>query len=574
MKLARIEIDNVLGARHIAVDIATPITIFAGANGSGKSSIQEAVRMALTGESVRVALKKDYPQLVADWAGGGVAAVTTGDGEAYAIALPSGKGNHCGGHPALPYVLDAQRFLNLDQKERRTFLMGLMGVKITAAGICERLAERGCDPEMIAEIEPSLRLGFEAAATEAQGKARDQKAIWKSITGEAYGEKKADGWADQRAPEFNPQALADARAQMAALDAELEEAATRLGGLRAQAEHVASRAKRMEQLRAEAGRYAAIATKLAVDEADLARQTAAVAAAREAAAGGPSEIATPCPECGAALVIKGPALKIYAPPARTPDREAVARLPGLESALAMLERTVENDKRDLAAADDAAKALAELGKSTDAAPSAEDIEAAENRNATLKGKRADLAVGLRALEDAEKAVAAAAGSTERAALAHLSVMAWLKIADALAPDGIPGELLAEALGPINERLAASAEATGWMRTAIAADMSVATRDPGAETWRDYRLLSESEQWRVGAVIAEAISHLSGIRLLVLDRFDVLDLVGRGQLLGWLDCLAQDGEIDTALLFGTLKSAPGGLPETIAAHWVAAGEVAA
>ena len=85
MKLARIEIDNVLGARHIAVDIATPITIFAGTNGSGKSSIQEAVRMALTGESVRVALKKDYPQLVADGAEGGVAAVTTDDGETYAI---------------------------------------------------------------------------------------------------------------------------------------------------------------------------------------------------------------------------------------------------------------------------------------------------------------------------------------------------------------------------------------------------------------------------------------------------------------------------------------------------------
>lgn len=567
MNLARIEIDNILGARHVAVDLATPITIFAGANGSGKSSIQEAVRMALTGESVRVALKKDYQQLVADGAGGGVAAVTTDTGESYAVALPSGKGNHCGA-PALPFVLDAQRFLRLDQKERRTFLMGLMGVKITSAGICERLAARGCDPAMIAEIEPSLRLGFEVAAAEAQGKARDQKAIWKSVTGETYGEKKAEGWADQRAPVFNPQALADARAEMAALDIKLEEAATRLGGLRAQAEHVASRSARMEQLRAEAGRYAAIAKKLAVDEADLARQSAAVAEAREAAAGGPGEIATPCPECGAALVIKGPALKIYTPPARTPDREAAAKLPALESALAMLERTVANDKRDLAAADDAAKALAELGKSTDAAPSAEDLEAAENRNATLKGRRADLAAGLRALEDAEKAAAAAAGSTERAALAHLSVMAWLKIADALAPDGIPGELLAEALGPINERLIVAVDA--WPRVAIAADMSVATRDPVAETWRDYRLLSESEQWRVGAVIAEAIAHLSGLRLLVLDRFDVLDLAGRGQLLGWLDGLAQDGGLDTALLFGTLKSAPVGLPETIAAHWVEAG----
>ena len=63
----------------------------------------------------------------------------------------------------------------------------------------------------------------------------------------------------------------------------------------------------------------------------------------------------------------------------------------------------------------------------------------------------------------------------------------------------------------------------------------------------------SQRNGVNAMIAEAISHLSGVKLLVLDRVDVLDMVGREDLLYWLDGLAEDGEIETALLFAALKA---------------------
>ncbi|MGK9630576.1 hypothetical protein O6383_24315, partial [Salmonella enterica subsp. enterica] len=83
----------------------------------------------------------------------------------------------------------------------------------------------------------------------------------------------------------------------------------------------------------------------------------------------------------------------------------------------------------------------------------------------------------------------------------------LEIADALSPDGIPGEMLAEALGPMNARLGASAVAAGWSIPQITADMEI-TGDG-----RPYALLSESEKWRADAMIAEAVSYLSGLRLL-------------------------------------------------------------
>ncbi|MDR0703212.1 MAG: hypothetical protein LBF61_12595 [Azoarcus sp.] len=90
--------------------------------------------------------------------------------------------------------------------------------------------------------------------------------------------------------------------------------------------------------------------------------------------------------------------------------------------------------------------------------------------------------------------------------------------------------------------------------------------------RPYALLSESEKWRADAMLAETIANLSKIKLLVLDRFDVLDLKGREDLIAWLDILAQNGEIDTALIFGTLKALPTSLPKTIAAHWIENGFV--
>ena len=106
----------------------------------------------------------------------------------------------------------------------------------------------------------------------------------------------------------------------------------------------------------------------------------------------------------------------------------------------------------------------------------------------------------------------------------------------------------------------------WACVTIDKDMQVFA------TGRPYALLSESEQWRVDAMIAEAISNLSGLGLLVLDRADCLDLQGRTDLLEWLDVLAQDHEIETVLIFATLKSMPENLPNSIGAFWIEGGVV--
>ncbi len=211
-----------------------------------------------------------------------------------------------------------------------------------------------------------------------------------------------------------------------------------------------------------------------------------------------------------------------------------------------MESSVANDVRDIATAKAAAENLKTLGE----IPTTSDLEATgtslSNRLDAIKLSRKNLDDKAVAMRGARDAAAAAVKRTEDAGKHHADVTAWAKLAEDLSPEGLQSEIVREAIGPINERLQKSAIATSWKQPRIGDDMSI-TADG-----RGYRLLSESEQWRVDALITEALMHVSAMRLLVLDRMDVLDLQGRADLIDWLQGLAESGEIETALLFATLK----------------------
>ena len=577
MRIAHIRAVNVVGARRVDVDLSTPITLFAGENGAGKSSLAEAVRMALAGEVERVALKKEYPLLVTEGAKAGEIVVTDADGDAYGMTLPDGKGSAVKDDAALPFVLNPGRFAALSADDRRTFLSALAGVSIDRKDIAERLKARGADEAKIEKVLPLLRSGFPAAAKMAGDEARDAKAAWRAITGETYGVVKAETWAPESQPvdEKRDAALA---AEVRDAEAILQAAQRTLGAMQERRRQSDDREKQRDL----AKRLPALKGKLATDMAELESWRRKVEEVRVKAGSGPRhglvhDLAGSLDEVIDIVYDALPddvkaradgALEAYerqfGKVGDGGDAEAAAYLPKAEEAYKLMERAVANDHRDIATAEAAAQLAAEEGPSDDELQDA--TEAVTQSRSELQALQAE-AQQLQAAIDAN---AAATKRGEQARQHHTDVAAWTLIADALSPDGIPAELLASALEPINARLRASAHATAWMQAEITADVTI-TADG-----RPYRLLSESEQWRTDAMIGEAIAQLSGWRLLLLDRVDVLDLPSRGDLLGWLDDLAAAGEIDTALLFATLKAAPSNdaLPDTIAAHWIVSGELAA
>lgn len=581
MKITDIFVQNFLGVRRVGLRTdANRVNLFAGPNGAGKSSLRDAVAMALTGLPARISLKKEYAELIS--AGADAASVevdcTSEAGQfVAAISLPSGKGAQAGAPhvsgqqvAALPHVLGAQHFSGLTQDARREFLFGLMRLKSDPATVQAELVGRGCDADKAKAIAPLVRAGFEAAAKEAAAKARDGKAVWKSVTGQTWGSKLTAAWMPPEIEVSGTPGEAEEKAaalglKISAADAEIEYVISKAGAAQQQRRMLEDMLAERDELTRRAAMIERIQRKLAVDRDEVARAEALVQQAEAAANPAPAgATACRCPSCNAELLFAAGALTER--PELAGSEEAAAALPEYRQALELCRRTLANSERDVQAAGVAAERLRDIEAKLAQAEAIAEPGRLADELAGMKSQRDKL---VQERDDLCAAANAAKGRDDvrrRAAETHADIMAWLNIADALAPDGIPGDMLQSALEPINRRLAESAEIAEWARVEITEDMEVRAGLDG----RPYALLSESEQWRADAMIAEAISHLSGLRLLMLDRFDVLDLPGRADLIAWLDVTATAGQLDTVLVFGTLKALPTGLPATVRAHWIDGG----
>ncbi|MNV29918.1 hypothetical protein D3C71_1211670 [compost metagenome] len=428
------------------------------------------------------------------------------------------------------------------------------------------------------QIKPILRSGFAAGAEHAKQEATQTKGAWKTATGEQWGSQKAEGWAAE-VPPFDQAALVGERATLAGVDAKLEQNTKALGGLEQKAAMYTAAHDQIAARQAQAAKLPALRQKLEYDLAEHTKLTTHVEALQAKAGTGPRvglmhdlavclDEAYNCETVNALL--PGPLdMRIlgvleryeaqYGKLDASGDAEASAALPKAIEGRDMMARSVENDRRDVAAAEAAAAQLLDVTE-PEAIQSA-DVEAARAKVMAIRAERKAIDERVQALLNAKQAANSAAERTENATRYHGEVVAWLAIGDALSPDGIPGEILAEALQPFNDKLAELADIAGWRVPAIGGDMVIA--------WggRPYRLLSESERWRVDALIGAALAEISGLRCLILDRFDCLDLPGRGDALSLVDALAADGHLDTILLLGTLKAAPAAPSDAFTTFWI-------
>lgn len=571
MKISAINVHNFLGVRAVEAKLTKPVTIFAGPNHSGKSSLQEAIRIALTGESVRVLLKRDYALLVNDTEKTGFAEIEVDGAHAF-ITLPDGKTAPASDYqmPAtLPYVLDAQRFASLTPDARRTFLYGLMGLSADGPEVKARLLAKNCDAARVDLIMPLMRSGFDAAHKEALDRAREAKAAWRAITGETYGEKKAETWhPDYVRPEATDAPLSELEVRLNHAITDLDAANQRLGVLLFEHKRHTEAAGKVNAFKDMADRLPRIAEKLARDQVELDGWVEKVDALKAYLLA--QREGLPCPACGAMLALKDGVL-VHSGELATVSDDDLAKLPDYEKALGLMQKAVANGKRDLAEASAAKKTLEEIASISGTAPTEAELNAARTHLDELKTDRDGITAAITQMRAIELLEKEAQVKAEKAKAAHQSVQAWSRIADAMAPDGIPGEILAAALDPLNDRLESSHTDTDWLRVHVRSDMSIETSYP-RQKLRSYSLLSESEKWRADAMLAEAISHLSGLRILCLDRLDVLDIQGRADLVVWLDVLVEDEEIQSAILFGTLKAVPNGLPDSFEAIWIDKGVV--
>jgi len=291
-------------------------------------------------------------------------------------------------------------------------------------------------------------------------------------------------------------------------------------------------------------------------------------AAELASAGSVPHQPLTCPHCQGAVDLQGGNLVVHQPPEQIADAEAARRLPEYREYLASAQRAVANSQRDLDECLAAAEQIKALEAESADAPSAEAIANGEQAINELRQARDASRAKLVALQEALEAAAQREASIAKAQAAHQDVVAWTGMADALSPTGIPAEILADAIGPVNDTLKRLSGIAGWSPVEISADIDVTFGG------RLYGLLSESERWRCDATIALAIATISSVlRLVLLDRFDVLDLPSRNQAIALMRAMTSDREIDSVIVAGTLKEQMGKTPEWLQAVWIDGGHIA-
>jgi len=572
MRIHHIEISNILGVAQVSADLPTPVAAFCGPNHAGKSSVREAIQAALMGMPERVLKKKDLGMLVHDGQKAGSVVVEFENGKGEFVA-PKGEWGLIHDYPgvqwasmtkALPYCLDPAAFAQASTDDRRQLLFALTGATSNKDDIVAAMRERGLTDAVIESVTPMLRAGFPGAAKFAEERCRDAKASWKATTGEAYGHVKAETWAAPAGAPVDENAILALQAKVDGLRNRIANGRTELGAAEQKLKAWLAAQENREADQKAFARLQAAQDKLVRDEAELKRWVDQVQQLEQRAGTGPrvglvhdlaaclSEVCEILPSatelheriCRTLAAYEaeyGPLDVVLADP-----QIAAVQLPEARKARDLMQRSVDNDRRDIEAAKAAGARLEqqiERGSEADVERIREFLRAAED-------ELAQASADLNRLQAGQQAAARAQGRTEAAAAAHRDAQAWQAAVDALSSDGIPADILLKGLGPVNRILAGLQQALNFPRVELVhGDIDIYAGG------RPYALLSASERWRADAQIALALAELSGLKLVALDEFGILDLASRADCIAGLDALAEAGKIDTALVFGTFKKLP-------------------
>lgn len=577
MKISKIEVANILALHRADIEITTPILMVLGNNEAGKSSLRDAISMALLSDPSRLKIKNkgELVQLMHGDSKKGRVTLLSGEDLVGQYTLP--KGEHeaqaIAGAEYLPHVISPQLTAAMPDKELRTMLFQLTRCKASPDITAKMLISRGAKEELVEEVKPMLRAGFPSAAKDAAERATQAKGAFRALTGDNWGSVQSEGWElvipdAPEMPDVSPEAIDAVIANHQQVSESIEKGIKFIADLEAKAEKAANFETKRAELAEAFGLLERAKTKLATDEKTLAELEESFGADKkslEEMQAGVVPVACPC--CAELLKITGQTLAKFE--GLKADTKATTDLAldvtKAKSAVDMLKRTIANDIAAVTTAENAGKELAAMEEAGAPVVKAGALKGAQDKLTECRLLADKLRAKTEAMKQRQEMIDGAEETTETARKHHQEVLDWLLIAEALSPAGIPAEILSGALKPVNDSLAILSRLSGWKKVEISTDMAI-TADG-----RLYGLMSESAKWRIDTLLALAIAQISELKFVVLDRFDVLDMAGRKQLIGMLMQLADMGLMDQAIICGTLKAPLAGMPGTVGQVWIEKGQ---
>jgi hypothetical protein len=593
MKIQTIDIKNFLALEQVTLDLQAPINIIAGANEAGKSSIRDAIQWCLTGQARGLKTHQDQAYLIREGAKAAEVTITLVDGQAIARKkTPKTPASIIGPVPddqiMASILCDPLTFLSLPDDKRGEILFRLIpGLnpdpgKIKEVFIDQMLKAHGgvyeCpDPEGFHNLAlMAASQGFKAAETEAitrrriAKRARDEAKVEEPEARAVIGDK------EFVLPDIQQ---ADVEAGLSSIRAGRDKLLQKRGKVEAQTNKLPEMEQELGALVSnpveppEAGEIEEWQGALDINRPileDLQKQVDGLASGKA-----PRFYPVLCPEFKGHDLPCPKAGVVALPGQEAPNPEKVKKLKAdlqeQTDQVARLEKGLEEAQAKQTAYEDYNTKRQELAaKVAKIKEQQEQAVATAGINEQITALDARIKVGydlLDAVRDfwrqKESADVAAAKLTET----EKEIALYDALAKALAPDGIPSQLIAEALEPFNKRLYL---ASSYLFSEYEDCPLVLTQDLEVYRQSPYACLSKSARYRAGICFQYVLAILAGARLLMIDEADILDPVNRAQLIDFL--LAVRLDFDTILVFATSDHGdPSPLPE-IQVWWLEEGRI--
>lgn len=563
MKIETIDIRNYAGARSVMASPPGPLLLIGGSNGAGKTSTIQALRHALTGDPQRVRLKRELGAIVHDGARTGKAHVVyTRDGErgSRKVEVPTGsvEGATLGLRAGACYLRPGT-FATLTPAERREAILEAAGTSVSPESLKKALEKKGVSAPTISKI-ASLLQNTEAAAEEAARMARELKGQWAGVTGEKWGAVKAESWAAEGdAPGLDVAEVSAKLERAEAAHVAAVQGKTRLETLDSVAKRAAADRELLEN---EIGpRIRALESEITHDRRVIPEIEARIETLRQRSGAKPRPEAMACPHCsGLVQFTDGKLCEFEGGIEVAFDASAAEALPAEEAKLDKARRELASNEAEV----QKLRAKVEAIKAREVAtpPTPEELEEAAQALTIAE----ECLHKVRAEANAVKAASEAKIKTERARKIDGEVREWLRVAELLQPEGLVSELSGPALDAFSGLLTETSARFDFGPVRVGTDAECAITVGG----RPLALCSESEQWRANAVIAIALSSISGARLVLLDRLDVLEPSIRVEWLLGLLAVCDDDVLDQVIVAATLKEPPAKLPPGASLLWIEQG----
>ena len=522
----KVSIRNYRGCERADLDIPS-ISLIAGANHHGKTSVCQAIAAALSGQAIPFikpgARLGEFAGRIPKKSAGALVRVGNADGHV-AIETESGKAKvgwpesdvETEGEPprSSVYATGLIDIMKLEDRAKSAFFSGLIGAAPSKDDLAAYLSDCNIKETTIDRLwEKIEKDDWDPIHKKAKEHGAKLKGQWEGVTGgDKYGKSKAEGWIPEEWETDLESVSGDS------LDADLASARSDLETAIANEAVDKAEIERLEEI-ANAETKTIEALEKAVQTAQEAVESAALNlqnTPRPFDAG----MSIQCPHCeewcNLIITKKKPPITDYTleKPGDEPTDKELKKQRKIHQAAEMefekAKGALENAEWDLREAQKAEEGREKAVK---------DLEAA----GALTGS-AD------AVEAAREGIRGAEGrltkfdAWTKATKLHRSIQNNQHMIDSLAPDGVRKAVLLRALSEFNGELKDLSESAKWGQVQVTENMDVTLGG------RPYILLSDSEQYRARSVLQVATAQKDGSCLVIFDGADILDRRGREGLI--------------------------------------------